>query len=280
MTAKVSAREPRGKARGLQFVSKEVPLYYQLASLLREAISAGRYPPAARIPTEADLVHEYGLSRITVRQALRSLEEEGLIRREPGRGTFVTDRQPFTGKLALDGTLDDLISLGLSTSVKLVDIAEVTATPEDSRILEVDPGSSMTQVRRIRYFRQQPYSFIVNTLPTETGSKLSRSYLRQGSMLKFLEEELGIPLLDAEQSVSATLADAELARRLRSRIGAPLLFVDRVVRTDKGQPVMRTRSYYRSDIYSFTLHLKRDPKQASTPHTGWALKKRKSVKRA
>jgi GntR family transcriptional regulator len=277
VTAKVQIKESRGRIRGIHFVSKEVPLYYQLASLLRESILTGRYAPSQRIPTEADLVHEYELSRITVRQALRSLEEEGLIRREPGRGTFVTGRQPFAGKLALDGTIEDLISMGLATSVRLLDITEVTATAEDASMLDIELGSALTRVRRIRYFQQEPYSFIINNLSSDIGQKLSRSYLKRGSMLKFLEEELGIPLRDAEQSVRATLTDAELARRLRSKIGAPLLFVDRLIRTDNERPVMRTCTYYRSDIYSFTVHLKRDPKQARTPHTGWALKKRKKT---
>ncbi|MBM3790959.1 MAG: GntR family transcriptional regulator [Acidobacteria bacterium] len=277
MAARGVAAIPRTKSRGSQFVSKEVPLYYQLASLLREGITAGRHAPGDQIPTEADLVEEYGLSRITVRQALSSLEEEGLIRREPGRGTFVTDRQPFAGRLQLDGTIEDLISMGSATSVKLLDMGEVAATPDDAAVLQVEAGTALTRISRIRYYHQEPYSFIVNHLPATTGRKISRGYMRHGSMLKFLEEKLGIPLRDAEQSVRATLADARLARWLKTRIGSPLLFVDRVVRTDEGRPVMRTLVYYRSDIYSFTVHLTRDPKRAKTQHVGWALKKRKDT---
>ncbi len=275
MPAKASPIAPKRKVRGAQFVSKEIPLYYQLASLLREKIIAGRYAAGDRIPTEAVLVEEYGLSRITVRQALRSLQEEGLIRREPGRGTFVTDQQPVAGRLALDSGIDDLISMGFATSVILLDISDITATPEDVARLKVEPGAPLTQVSRVRYYHKEPYSFIINHLPAETGGRLNAKYLRRGSMLRFLEEQLGIPLRDAEQSVRATLADAKLAHWLQTRIGAPLLFVDRVVRTDEERPVMRTLTYYRSDIYSFTAHLTRVPQGEKASSAKWAYKDRK-----
>jgi len=112
---------------------------------------------------------------------LRNLEEEGLIRREPGRGTFVTDRQPFAGRLALDGTLEDLISMGLATSVKVLDVAEVTASSSDLTLLDLPPGSLLTRVSRIRYYEEHPYSFIVSQLPVEMGRHLSRRYLQRGS---------------------------------------------------------------------------------------------------
>jgi GntR family transcriptional regulator len=270
-----SSTQPRRRPRVPHFISDEVPLYYQLASVVREEIVTGVYGLGDRIPTEVDLVREYGLSRITVRQALHCLETDGLIRREPGRGTFVTDRQPIAGKLELNGTIDDLISMGQATSAKLLDISDIAATAEDAAVLEQEPGSALTRVTRVRYYNLEPYSFIINLLPVETGHKLDRNDLMHGSMLQFLEEKLLIPLHDAEQSVRATLANAKLARYLKTRIGAPLLFVKRVVRTNNSRPVMRTLTYYRSDVYSFVMHLTRDPRQAKTPGAGWALKAKK-----
>ncbi len=265
----------RKKGRSIQFVSREVPLYYQMASLMREQIIAGRYAPGDRFPTEAELVEEYGLSRITVRQALRSLEEEGLIRREPGRGTFVTEQRPFAGRLALDSSIEDLISMGFATSVLLLDIGDISATPEDAARLKVPPGAPLVEVSRVRYYRKEPFSFVINHLPAEIGRRLDVKYLKRGSMLKFLEEHLGIRLRDAEQIVRATLADAKLAHWLKTRIGAPLLFIDRVVRTDDERPVMRTLTYYRSDIYSFTAHLTRVARGEKAAGGEWAYKNRK-----
>ena len=107
------------------FVDSSVPLYYQLANILRENIMSGRYAIGHKLPTEAELVKQYSVSRATVRGALQSLKDEGLIRREAGRGTFVSSLPEFTGTLKMDGTLNGLIAMGLATSPKLVDLQEV-----------------------------------------------------------------------------------------------------------------------------------------------------------
>jgi GntR family transcriptional regulator len=256
------------------FVSDEIPLYYQLASLLREKIASGTFGVGDKIPTEAEMVEAYGVSRITVRQALSSLEEEGLIRREAGRGTFVTEHKPFVGTLQLDGSLDDLISMGLATRVQLLDLRTVAANAQEAERLGLAAGEEVVRCTRVRYFHDDPYSYIVNDLPAAIGQRIPEKYLESGSILRFLEKNLGIRLRDAHQSVRATLADANLAQHLETRIGAPLLSVDRVVFDHNGRPVERVRTYYRSDIYSFGLHLTRDPKKASAK-TGWAFTERR-----
>lgn len=254
---KAAAAPPPGR-----FTSLEVPLYYQLAGVLREQILSGRFATGDRIPTEAELVAEYGVSRITVRQALASLEQEGLVRREVGRGTFVTEHRPFVAELRVEGSLDDLISIGLFTSVKLLSVRTVTANRSDAEMLGLEPGSQLIRCARLRYWHKDPYCHIVVDLPYAIGRRLTkRDY--QGSILRALEDRLKIRIRDAQQTVRASLADAVLARLLETRIGAPLLSIDRVVMADDGTRVERVRTHYRSDIYSFTVHLHRDRDQRS-----------------
>ena len=93
----------------------------------------------------------------------------------------------------------------------------------------------------------------------------------KGSILQFVEEKLGLHLRDAEQTVQATLADATLSRLLKTRIGAPLLSVDRVVRTAEGEAVERVHTFYRGDLYSLTVNLTRDP-GASRRADDWTLR--------
>ena len=253
-----------------------MPLYYQLAGLLREKITSGQFPPGSKIPTEAALVSEYDLSRITVRQALANLEDEGLIRRDPGRGTFVTERRSKPNnkqdELVVSGSLADLISMGQATSVKLLDLEVVSASPDAASVLEVSTGDRLTRVTRLRFHQGQPYSYIENLLPPFVGKKLTRAYLRKGSVLRFIEQELGIKLRDAEQRVRASLADAALAQLLETPIGSPLLYVDRSVRAADGRVVERVRTFYRADLFSLDLHLTRD---ARRHRTGWSFKDRK-----
>jgi GntR family transcriptional regulator len=260
----------RGPERAPRFITDEVPLYYQLGGLLREKVVSGEFAVGARIPTEADLVGEYGVSRITVRQALGALEKEGLIRREAGRGTFVTDHQPFTGTLKVEGSLDDIISLGLVTQVKVLDLRTVKASAAEAEALGLEAGALLTRCTRLRLYHGEPYSYIVNDLPHEVGKRIARSDFK-GVLLRVLEDKLHIAVRDARQTVRAALADATLARLLETRIGAPLLAVDRLILTDGGRPVERVHTYYRSDIYSLTVHLTRHAPMGGSP-AGWALK--------
>jgi len=238
------------------FIYDQVPRYYQLQNILLGKITAGEFAAGSRIPTEAALVKEYGISRITVRQALRALESEGLIRREPGRGTFVNDQESFSGSLKFEGSLDELISLGLSDSVEVLTIGTVLALQSDAEKLGLRDGDKIVRCTRVRLRQNQPYCHVTNDLPFEIGQKIRRADWK-GSVSRALEEKLNIPLREAYQTVGASLADSTLARLLGCRIGAPLLSVDRVVFTDNSLPVERVRTHYRSDIFNFTMHLGR-----------------------
>lgn len=261
---------PKAGGNDLRFANPSVPLYYQLATLLRNKIASREYEAGQRIPSESTLSDDYGVSRMTVRQALGSLEEEGLIRREAGRGTFVTDEPPlFSGNLELDRSIDDLISMGMATSVQLLELKTMEATEREARDLRVQPGSPITRCKRLRFFGDEPYCYIVNHVPREIGGRIDEERWRHGSVLKFVEEELGVPLRIAKQRLRATLADVDLARWLNVRIGDPLLLVDYHIRTDEDRPVEMAELYYRSDIYSFTLHLTRSSEDPD--REVWAL---------
>ncbi len=258
-----------------RFARPEVPLYYQLRTLLREQIISGAYRAGDRLPTEAEVVESYGVSRITVRQAFQSLEDEGMIRREAGRGTFVTGFGLETDTLEMAGSLDDLITIGMATSVKLLDKQEMSATPRDAQIFGCEQGSPIIQCTRLRFFHEKPYSHIVNRLPQSIAERLDEEDFRTGGILAALERQ-GMVLGDAEQRVRATLADPPLADVLDIDIGAPLLLVDRVVYTADGQPVERVHTHYRSDIYCLDVHLTRNPAGAPSAE-GWTLRGKRAA---
>jgi GntR family transcriptional regulator len=256
--------------RAAHFASEEVPLYYQLRTILRETILSGRYGAGEQIPTEVQLVQDYGVSRITVRQSLGMLEEEGLIRREVGRGTFVSDHLPPRPSLNMDGTLNDLISPGMASSIRLVDHRVTKATAEDAEDLRIRPGDPLVRCARLLYHSQEPYCLVVNLLPQAIGAKLTRRYLRKGSILQYVENTLGMKLREADQTVKAILADATLARILQTGIGSPLLLVHRLVRANDGTPVERVLAHFRGDLFSLSVHLARE-KGRSRSVTGWSL---------
>lgn len=273
---------PRGRDKGRRpaqaraghrpFVSGGVPLYYQLATLLRERIVTGHYQKGEQLPPQLTLAKDYGVSRLTAREALKQLEGEGLIRQEQGRGTFVTYEHTFTGDMALDGSIDDLITMGLATRVRLLDRRQKPATPELATALGLEVGELVLHCQRLRLFRGEPYCHIHNTLPLDIGRRIEAHRWEEGSVLQYIEDELGLPLREAEQQITAALADANLARWLDVRIGAPLLRVDYLIRTENGRAVEQARLYYRGDRYRFTIDLTRDPEK-SRP-SPWSLRPR------
>ena len=241
-----------------------VPLYYQLASILRDHIVSGKYHAGDRLPTEEALARDYDVSRITIRQALSDLEREGFIKREAGRGTFVADRRTFSNTFRLEGSLGDLISMGLTTSVKVLTLATIKASASEADFLRVNLGDPIVRCTRLRLHAGTPFSYIINHVPGDLGKHLSAEAWKKGSILRQIETELGILMGDADQTISASLADAHLARLLKTTIGAALLSVDRVVRSIEGRPVEHVHSYYRSDVYSFKAHLVHNPFPSET----------------
>lgn len=253
------------------FLDSGVPLYYQLATILRENIISGRYVVGDKLPTEAEFVSQYAVSRATVRGALRSLKDEGLIRRQAGRGTFVSGMPEFIGTLKMDGTLNGLIAMGLATSPRLVDLQEVTVTPHQAEVLGMEPGTPAIRAYRVRYYKDHPYCYIINTLPLDIGKKISASEWESGSILMHLQARHHIQLGDADEYVRATVADANLARWLQVRIGAPLLQVEYLIRDADGHPVESPIIYYRSDLHAFTLRLTWSPEGPGNTN-GWSLR--------
>jgi GntR family transcriptional regulator len=244
------------------FVSKRIPLYYQLENLLREKINSGAFSPGDRLPTESDLIRQYGVSRITVRQALTALAEEGLIERRQGRGTFVAERKikrrAFEGQTHLTGSLDEIIAMGLETPVKVLEMNRIEADPHEAELLGLQPGEPVYRIKRMRIRDGKPYSLIVNYLPAEIGARFTKEELSAGSLLQMIEAKFKLRLKDAKQQITAALADPYVAGMLEVRVGSPLLSIERTVYTDEGRPVENVHVLYRTDLYSYQVYLTRD----------------------
>ncbi|MCG3161531.1 MAG: HTH-type transcriptional repressor YvoA [Acidobacteria bacterium] len=245
------------------FVSSRIPLYYQLENLLREKILSGAFGAGDRLPTESDLIRDYGVSRITVRQALAALAEEGLIERRQGRGTFAAERRaqrrPFESAIHFTGSLDELIDMALDTPIRVLETTRIEADQREAELLGLQAGEPVYRFKRLRLREDNPFSLIVNYLPAEIGARITDEELSSSSLLRLLETKLGAPLHSAKQQIMADLADPHVAGLLDVRVGAPLLSIERAVYTEEGRPVEYAHALYRSDCYNYTIYLTRDP---------------------
>jgi GntR family transcriptional regulator len=253
------------------FISDKIPRYYQLATLLREQIIMGQARVGDRFPSESNLASLFGVSRVTVRQALDSLEEEGLIQRAAGKGTFVIARPEFAGTLQMDGSVNGLISMGLATTVKLLGVQDAEVQPEETELWGLPVGSRLVRVERLRYYKDQPYCYILNRVPWEIGSRMRSEDWSTGSFLVFIRDKLQISLGDADANLRATLADATLSHWLEIRIGAPVLLAEYSIYSDDGRLLEKPSLYYRSELHSFTLHMRAPDKKSGKGL--WGLRK-------
>ncbi len=246
----------------ISFVSSRIPLYYQLENVLREKISSGAFEPGDRMPTEIELIEQYGVSRITVRQALQALADDGLIERKQGRGTLVAARRSrkkrFSGTIHLTGSLDELIAMGMDTPVKVLEMNRVDADAHEAELLEIKPGTPIFRLKRLRLNEGKPFGLIINYLPDEIGSSLTMAELSSGALLHTMETKLGLKLDNAIQQIHAELADPYVAKLLDVRVGTALLSIERTVYTDENKPVEYVHTLYRSDIYGYSVKLVRD----------------------
>jgi GntR family transcriptional regulator len=234
-----------------------LPRYHQIYLVLKEQLAEGRHAPDTPLPGELELAQQFGVSRVTVRTALDRLAEEGLILRQRGRGTFVRPvSAPPPARAELSGLLENLLSMGLKTSVRLIDLATIPAPADVADALKLEPGAPVQKAIRVRSLKGEPFSHITTFVPDSIARAFGRKELTAKPMLALLEEA-GVKVSGADQTISARLADHTVAPLLEVELGAPLLAVTRVVYGEKGRPVQLLRGLYRPDRYEYHMHLTR-----------------------
>jgi GntR family transcriptional regulator len=238
-----------------------LPLYYRIFRTLEQRIRDQHYRVGDRFPSEDELGREFRASRITIRQALGRLVEQGLIVRRRGSGSFVSAtavRGPTTPKFT--GTLEDLFAQVRAVGTKSAEIIE-EAPPADVRaLLGLGGQETVAVVRRVRTFRERIFSLSTNYLPKNIGVLLSESDLYEYPLLQLLEEKLHLVFRYADQTIEARLADEDVAKSLDISFGDPVLFVERLMFAEANRPVEVVRSYYRGDVYRYQMRLVRSRK--------------------
>ncbi len=246
---------------------KAIPLYYQIETILRRQILSGELPPGSPLPSEGSLGQEFNVSRITVRRALSILEDDGLILRQRGRGTFVTDKPRGIDTSRFSGSMEDLISLGIHTEAKILEFQMVDAPEVVRQKLNLEEGAKVLRIEKVRLVEGKPFSYVINYLPEKIGEQISAADLSLKPLLMVLEDDLGLKADGAIQVIEATVAEPEWAHMLDVRVGDPLLKAERTVFDAQDLPLEYVWVLYRADKYNFTVRLKRKRSEKSV---GWA----------
>ena len=227
-------------------------LYRRAADVLRQAIAAGRLEPGAALPPEAELARGFAVSLITVRQALRELETEGLIRKQSGRAATVASGQPRVARLA--HTLEDVVANARDARLHVFTYRPRRA-PEAASALGLPPGTACPCLHGRLLVDGRPTTEVRIHFPPAIGERLSLADFDDQVVFRTVQRRLGIRLSGARVTISAALADPALARRLRIAPGAAVLVSSMLYRDEHGAPVEWTIARQPADLCQLTYEV-------------------------
>jgi GntR family transcriptional regulator len=206
----------------------------QVADVLRHQIHSGAYDDS--LPGETALATEFSVSRNTIREALSTLKNEGLIERGPKIGTHVTQRKLDHGLDTLLGLKETFKSYGeVRNEVRAA--MTVAAPPAVAQRLELEPGRQVVFIERLRYLGGLPLSLDLTYLEPEIGAEVLSHSLESNDIFALIEQLTGRRLGAASLALEAIPADAHSAVALQVPDGAPLLMLERLTNLDDGRPV-------------------------------------------
>lgn len=232
-----------------------VPLYFQVASQIEEAIGSGALPVGARLDNEIELAAHLGLSRPTIRQAIGSLVDKGLVVRKRGAGTQVVFNK-VKRSLELSSLFDDLSQIDQKPTTKVLINELITPTPEIAHTLGISEQDEVLHLERVRFARGEPIARMRNYLPA--GLIEPSSQLLEERGLYQLLRAAGVNLHAAHQTIGARVADEADSELLDEPVGAPLLTMQRTTYDQAGTIVEYGSHVYRASRYTFDLSLRGD----------------------
>ena len=234
-----------------------VPLYHQLKLVLLKDIEQGMYKPGGRLPSESELIRQYGVSRITVRQALDELEAEGRVVRRHGKGTYVAEAPIEQELVRLTDFVEDMQQAGQNPSSRVLAFVHEPAGPAISKALHTASGTEVVRVDRLRLAEGRPIAYDTTWLPLRFGDLLAGMDLTKETIYHILETRYAIPVLSGAFYITAAEATAELAEHLEVALGSALLVIQRTSYTTGEEPVYVQRRYYRPDRVQYRFILRR-----------------------
>lgn len=232
------------------------PLYHQIEQALRQSIEAGQLHPGDAV-SERTLCDRYGVSRMTARQALRALREEGLLYAARGRGTFVAEAKLNVQTRQLLGFTEDMKQRGLTASSRVLSFQRRAASSEVAEQLQLTAGQEVFEIVRLRLADQVPMAHETCFLPVQLCPQLKQAEVERGSLYQILEDKYGVSIERADEVLEAALAPRQEARWLELPANAPVLVVQRTVYAEERKPIEVVRSVYRGDRYQAIIQLKR-----------------------
>lgn len=226
------------------------PQYRRIEQALRERIAGLR--PGEPLPSDADLQAEFGVSRMTARNAMQQLADDGLVTREPGRGSFVAEPPSHRRANRLMTFSQEMLRRGLSPSSRLLDRSIRPSTVAEAHALDIPATVPVVHLRRIRSADDVPIAVETTVLVIGCADAVMTADLERGSLHEALYRA-GHVLRRGQGTIRATTATAEDARLLGIRHGDPVLVEERVISDAHGHRLEATESRYAASRYALDV---------------------------
>jgi GntR family transcriptional regulator len=234
-----------------------IPLYHQLAEKLREMVSTLHFEAGRSLPSEHELCETYGISRGTVREALRILNREGLIERQRGLGTFVASTKIVHESNKVMSFSRVISATGKVPRAKVLAFRQFPAPDYVRNKLQLAPGEDIVFLQRLRYGDQEPLLLEHSYFRIEIGQRLNDLDLR-GPIYDILEKKFGYVFKRSEHIIEASLVTKPDGKLLGLAAGKPVLIMNRLVLLSDDTPVEYAEDIYRADRTKFKINTTRE----------------------
>ncbi len=233
------------------------PLYFQIKSILEAKILSQEFKENERLPSEAELSQQFNVSRITIQRALADLLKAGLIYRDRGKGTFVTQGARLMNP-ALKGSIQDLILAGKRNRIKVLSFSEAPVPQDLSKTFGLGDAEKVFLLECIRLIPEGPQAYSLIYFPPDLGRMISPDELTETiEFISFAEQKLRHEAHRANQTIDVGAADRVIAKHLLVKPKTPLLVIRRDYYTRKGVLMYAAKSYFRTDRFKYEIELTR-----------------------
>jgi GntR family transcriptional regulator len=236
--------------------NSRVPIYHQLEEYIKHQIETGILREEALIPSEREFAELFQISRMTVRQAINNLVLEGYLKRQKGRGTFVSQKKVEQELQGMTSFTEDMLSRGMKPSSTLLSFQIIPSDKNTALDLKIKENDSVYKIKRIRLADGAPMALETAYIPVEIVPGLTEDNSNL-SLYQYIEENLSLSISEATQEIEASVADTHDAQTLGINIGDPILLIERISYLQEGIPYELVKSTFRADRYRFIHTMKR-----------------------
>jgi len=231
-----------------------LPLHAQVEQILRKLIAQSAYKKGKPLPKEVELANRFGVSRNTIRQATNKLQNEGLITRKKGVGTFVTPHGLSTQLTHWHSFTMEMLEKGVDFENKEVSVSWIKADEKIARFFRIKKHTEILLLKRLRAIEGKPVVYFESYFPPRIGLDGSENFSQP--LYQLLEDKFGVVVVRSNEHIRAQLAGST-AQKLEINENDPILVRERYVFDPGDRPVEYNIGYYRADKFTYSIDIKK-----------------------